>query len=165
MTERKTRNKFPGFFWDYFKTNKAIGAQQEKEGKEDEASKSREKAMAILLVVAIIVLIVKSTFLDEVKNLTAEEQIFKNFVDYSVEEEYSGFLLDKGIVTYRVFDLYMANPDEKAILRYEDKETGKMIEITQEGRYNARVRGYLFWVLPIKSFSVTAQIVEETVNE
>ena len=120
--------------------------------------------MLILLVVAIIALIVKSTVLDEVKNLTPEEQRFKNFVDYAVAEEYRSFLSDKGIMKYRVYDLYMANPDEKAILRYEDEETKEMVEVIQEGRYNARVRGYFFWVIPVKSFSVTAQVVEETVE-
>ena len=160
MTEKKSQNKYPNILWDYFKTNRNIDKEQREKGKHDDASKSREKAMVIVLVLAIVVLIVKSTVLDEVKDLNPEEQIFKEFVEYSVEEEYSGFLVNKGIIKYRIYDLYMADADQEAVLRYKDPDTNQMVDVVQEGRYNARVRGYLFWILPVKHFSVTAQIIE-----
>lgn len=160
MTEKKSQNKFRDLMGDYYKTNRKISEEQGKKDEKGRPTNSREKAMIILLVILVIILILKSMVFDEVKNLTPEEQQFKDFVEYSVEEEYSGTLADMGLMVYRVYDLYMADPDAKGVLRYEDAKTGKMVETVQEGRYNARVRGYLLWVLPVKHFSVTSQIDE-----
>lgn len=120
-----------------------------------------EIMMVVLLITAIIMLTIKSTVLDEVKNLSRDEQQFKDFVEYSVEEEYSGKLADFGLMVYRVYDIDVENSDEKGLLRYPDPKTGEMREVVQEQRYIAKVRGYLFWILPIQHFSITSNIVEQ----
>ena len=160
MAEKQTRNKFRDLMGDYYKTNKQIGEEQRDKDEKHRPSNNREKSMAIVLIILIIILILKSCVFDEVKNLTPDEQQFKNFVDYSIEKEYSSSLVDMGLMVYRVYDIYLADSNENGVLKYEDKKTGKMVEVVQEGRYNARVRGYLFWVFPVKHFSVTAQIEE-----
>lgn len=134
---------------------------ERKKSKNDKTPRTKgEIIMVVLLITAIILLTVKSTMLDEVKNLSRDEQQFKDFVDYSVEEEYSGKLADFGIMVYRVYDIDVENPDEKGLLRYPSPETGEMREVVQEQRYIAKVRGYLFWILPIQHFSITSNIVE-----
>lgn len=102
----------------------------------------------------------KSIILDEVKNLSPAEQQFKNFADYSIAQKYNGVLEKAGILVYRVYDIEMENKNEKAVLRYQDPKTGEMTEIFQKGRYNASVRGYFLWILPVKHFSITAKIEE-----
>lgn len=156
MSEKQTQNKFRDLMGDYYKTNRQISSEQKDKVKNQPMS-NREKSMIIIVVVLVIVLILKSSVFDEVKNLTPEEQQFKDFVEYSLEKEYSGFLADKGLMVYRVYDIYLADPNEKGVLRYE-MENGKTVEVVQDGRYNARVRGYFLWVLPIKHFSVTSTI-------
>ena len=118
----------------------------------------KEIATIILFLLLLMTLTLKSTLLDEVKDLTPEEQQFKNFVDYSVAQDKNGILESTGIMVYRVYDIKMADRDQKAVLRYEDPQTGKMTEIIQNGRYDASVRGYLLWILPIEQFSVTAAV-------
>ncbi|MBP6491904.1 MAG: hypothetical protein KA282_02925 [Clostridia bacterium] len=120
----------------------------------------KEVAMIISFLFLLTVLTIKSTMIDEVKNLNSTEQQFKDFVDYSVEEEKNGILENTGILVYRVYHIEMADEEEKAVLRYEDPETGEMTEVVQDGRYEASVRGYLLWILPINQFSVTAEIEE-----
>ena len=63
----------------------------------------REKSMLIVTLALIVILVGKSLFFDEVKNLTDEEQEFKTFVEYSVSEKYNGKLQQFHIITYRVF--------------------------------------------------------------
>ena len=131
-----------------------------REKKKKEPINNREKSMIIVVVILALMLIAKSLFFDEVRNLTADAAVFKEFVDYSIEQKYDGPLEKAGIIQYRVFDIYIAAPDETGLLRYEDPETGMMIEKTVDGRYNARARKVLLWVFPIKEVSVTSQIVE-----
>ncbi|MEL7655609.1 MAG: hypothetical protein AAGU75_06850 [Bacillota bacterium] len=157
MPEKRTQNKFRDGIGDYYKTNRKISEESEKSKKGTPIS-SREKAMIIMIIFLLIALTVKSTVLDEVKNLSPEEQQFKDFVEYSISEQYDGFFEDSGLMVYRVYDLYMADKDAKGVLRYKDPKTGEMVDVVQDGRYNARVRGYFLWILPVKHFSVTAKI-------
>lgn len=157
--DRKVRNQFRDGIGDYYKTNRKISAESER-GKKGTPLSGREKTMIIMIIVLLILLAIKSLVLDEVKNLSPDEQQFKNFVDYSVAQEYDGFLEQSGLMVYRVYDINMADKNQKGILRYEDPDSGQMVDVIQEGRYNAKVRGYLLRILPVKHFSVTAETEE-----
>lgn len=160
MSEKQTRNKFRDAMGDYYKTNRQISQDQDAGQRKGQSVTGREKAMIIVLAVLVLILIVKSVFLDEVKNLSGEEEQFKQFVEYSIEEEHSGALADMGLMVYRIYDIYKADEDQKGVLRYVDPATGEKVEVVQDGRYTARVRGYLLWILPVQHFSVTAKIEE-----
>ncbi len=159
MANRKVRNHFRDGIGDYYKTNRKI-AEETKEKEKRKKLNSKEKSMILVIIGMLVILTVKSVLLDEVKNLSPEEEKFKDFVTYSVEEQYHGFLEDKGLMMYRVYDIYVVDPDEKTILRYVDPRTGQAMEINQDKRYNARVRGYFLWIFPAKHFSVTAKVLE-----
>lgn len=163
MPKKTVRNKFRDGIGDYYKTNRKISQESTKKDQDNTKKRpysSREKSMLIMIVLLLIALAVKSTVMDEVKNLSPAEQQFKDFVEYSIAEKYHGSLESSGLIVYRVYDLYLADKDQKAVLRYQDPENGKMVEVIQDGRYNARVRGYFLWIIPVKHFSVTAEIVE-----
>ena len=159
MQEKKVRNNFRDMIGDYYKTNRKISSENVK-SKRGTPLSSKEKAMIVMIVLLLLVLLFKSFYFDEVKNLSEDEMKFKSFVEYSVSEEYDGFLEQSGLMTYRVYDIYMADKDEKGVLRFKDADTGKVVETIQNGRYNARVRGYFLWILPVKHFSVTAAVEE-----
>ncbi|NLK73020.1 MAG: hypothetical protein GX285_08390 [Clostridiales bacterium] len=118
----------------------------------------REKSMLIVTVMLVIILILKSFIFDEVKNLSGEEKMFKDFVEYSVAQEYDGILQQYNIITYRVFDIFVADETQNTIIRYKDPETGEDKEEILSVRYTGRVRAYLLGFLPFKQFSVTAQL-------
>ncbi len=117
----------------------------------------REKSMLIVTLALIVILVGKSLFFDEVKNLTDEEQEFKTFVEYSVSEKYNGKLQQFHIITYRVFDIFVADNQKKTNIIYEDPDTGQEINKILDVRYTAQVRSYLLGILPFKQFSVTAK--------
>lgn len=155
------RNKFRDILGDYYLSNREV-TKQDKARYEEERQKGekgegyREKAMLIVIIALLVILVAKSLLFDEVKNLTPDEAVFKDFVEYTLEEDHAV----QAPFCYRVVKIFMANPDEKALLRYEDPATGEMTEVVLEGRYTAQVRKYLLWVIPYKSISITSQIVE-----
>ncbi len=142
---------------------KAKGTASKTTGRSDKAAAARkhgkaEKGMILLFLVLLIALALKSNLFDEVKDLSPAEQQFKDFVDCSVARDYSGILEDMHLINYRVFQIKMADERQQAVLRYEDPKTGDPVEIRQDGRYQAEVRGYLLWILPVKQFAVTAEV-------
>ncbi len=117
----------------------------------------REKSMLIVTLVLILILAGKSLFFDEVKDLSKEEQEFKTFVEYSVSEKYNGKLQQYHIITYRVFDIFVADDLKKTNIIYKDPKTGQEVDKILNVRYTARVRGYLLGIFPFKQFAVTAK--------
>lgn len=118
----------------------------------------KEIVMIIVTIALMITLGVKSTLFDEVRDLPPAEKQFKDFVDYSVARDYDGMMEKAPLMVYRVFKIEMADEEQKAVLRYQDPETGKQVEAVQDGRYNAKVRGYVLGIFPINQFDVTAEI-------
>lgn len=122
---------------------------------------AREKSMLIVIIVLFVALTVKSVFLDEVKNLEGEPGQFKDFVEYSVDEEYDGVLKDLHIMTYRVYKIFIADESTPTEVEYVDPTTNEKVERVLSVRYTAGVRGYLFGIMPVKQFSVTAKPIEQ----
>jgi hypothetical protein len=118
----------------------------------------KEIIMIIVTIMLMITLGVKSTFFDEVKNLSPAEQQFKDFVDYSVTRDHDGAMEKAPLMVYRVYQIEMADKGQKAVLQYKDPETGKKVEIVQDDTYNAKVRGYVLGIFPISHIEVTSEI-------
>lgn len=129
--------------------------------KDNDKMNAREKSMLIVIVALLVMLTVKSVFLDEIKNLEGEPQQFKDFVEYSVEQEYDGMLTDWNIMTYRVYKMFIADETTPVLIEYVDPNTKEKVEKKLDVRYTAGVRGYLFGILPVRQFSVTAKPIEE----
>lgn len=125
-----------------------------------EKMNAREKSTLIVTIILAVALIIKSVAFDEERGLKGQALEFKNFVDYSVEEEYDGFLYDSNILMHRVFNIFIADPELKTVIKYVDPDTGEKVETILDVRYTAQVRKYLFGIFPIKQFSVTAKAAE-----
>ena len=134
--------------------------EQEKTEKLAKRLIKAERGIILLFLILLIVLTIKSIYLDEVKDLTLAEQQFKDFAEYSLDRDYDGILEKTTLLSYRVIGIKMADEGQKAVLRYEDPKTGEMTEVVQNGRHEAEVRGYILWIMPIRQFSVTAEIKE-----
>lgn len=152
------RNNIRDILGDYRTTGKLGNGFEEDEKRR--FLNRREKRMILTLIVLFLVLIAKSIALDEVKHLSADQQQFKDYVEYTVEKEASATLNHPNLMVYRVYDIYTADSTEKGLLKYEDPKTGKMVEVIQKERYIGMVRGYLLWIFPITHFTVTSEIVE-----
>lgn len=161
MKRKPMRNKFRDMVGDYYKTNRQISKEEsQREGYKGPIN-SKEKAMVIVVVLLVVILVIKSCFLDEVKNLSPQEAQFKDYVEYAIEQD-----LQKdnqfNFITYRVYDIFLADKDQQVELNYVNPETEKEVSVIQDGRYSARVRGYFLWVIPVKHFSMTAQEKQDT---
>lgn len=121
-----------------------------------------EKSMIIVIAALVLILLIKTFAFDGVKNLSDDEKIFKTFVGYSIDEQFKGPLVDYGVVSYKIVDIYMAEENVTSLLRYKDIETGEMVETTLDGRYNAKVKKMILFIFPLKEFSITSQIVGQT---
>jgi uncharacterized membrane protein YvbJ len=139
------------------KKNKELKKEAKKE-----PINNREKAMIIVIVVLILILLLKTFLFDGVRNLSSDEEVFKTFVEYSIDDKFQGTLVDYGIVSYKIVDIYMAEDNVTSLLRYMDKSTGEMVETTLDGRYNARVKKMILYIFPLEEFSITSQIVGQT---
>ena len=118
----------------------------------------KEIVMIIVTIALMITLGVKSSFFDEVKNLPPAEQQFKDYVDYSVARDNDGMMEKAHLMVYRVYKIEMADKEQHAVLRYKDPKTGQKVEVVQEGRYLAKVRGYVLGIFPISQLEVAAEI-------
>lgn len=117
--------------------------------------------MLIAIVVLFIVLIIKSVFFDEVKNLDEEPQHFKNYVDYILDEKHNSVLNDYYIITYRVYKIIKQEDNTLTEIKYLDPITNQTVEKTLKAKYIAKVRTYLFGIMPFNQFSVPEKTVTD----
>ena len=106
----------------------------------------KNKVMIVLTIMLFIILVTKSLYLDEVNPIEEDEQKFKQFIEKRIEEgkENLGLLNKTGLVSFKVVKIQRIN-DENSQLSGEG---------IFEGKYKAKVRGYLFHIIPYSEFSV-----------
>ncbi|TCO75036.1 hypothetical protein EV214_110110 [Marinisporobacter balticus] len=118
--------------------------------------------MVYVILLLLVVLVTKSLFLDDVK-VIGDALVFKQFVEKSVDEEekYNGFLKKHGVTTYKVVSIKKVEKEgTSSIIAYDNAgKKGNAIEI--QGAYVAKIRGYLFHVIPYKEFKVKSEWTKE----
>jgi hypothetical protein len=60
---------------------------------------NKEKILLIIIVIGFVGLFSKSYFLDEIRGLEGQDQVFKNDVQQSIEQTFN-----QGIIRYRLID-------------------------------------------------------------
>ncbi|MBB6217435.1 hypothetical protein HNQ80_003554 [Anaerosolibacter carboniphilus] len=114
----------------------------------------KERIYLYITLLLAAILITKSLFLDEVKDLSGDEWKVKQFVERAVDEKYSGFLKDKGMVKYRVVDIKKIETEGTSTIEYYDPEQKDFVKDNIQGKYQAKVRGYFLHIIPYKEFKV-----------
>ncbi|KXG74806.1 hypothetical protein [Thermotalea metallivorans] len=114
----------------------------------------KEKIYLYITLFLAMVLIVKSLFLDEVKDLKEDELKVKQFVERAVDEHYGGFFKEKNMVGYRVVSIKKVSNEGKSRIEYYDPEGKQYVQGEIQGKYQAKVRGYFLHVIPYKEFKV-----------
>ncbi|MCT4606239.1 MAG: hypothetical protein N4A64_09090 [Marinisporobacter sp.] len=124
----------------------------------------REKSMLMVILVLLVVLICKSLLLDGVQ-VTGDALLFKEFVEKTIktDEKHTNFLEKMGIANKKVVSIKKIHTKgTSSILVYEE---GKGKEMKISGAYQAKIRGYIFQVIPYKEFKVKSQWSEEKVKK
>jgi hypothetical protein len=114
----------------------------------------KEKIYLYITLFLVAILITKSLFLDEVKNLSVDEWKVKQFVEKAVDEKHGGFLKNKGIVKYRVISIKKIDAEGTSTIQYYDQGKQEVVKDVIEGEYQAKVRGYFLHIMPYKEFKI-----------
>lgn len=114
----------------------------------------KEKIYLYITLLLGAVLVVKSLFLDEVKDLKGDELKVKQFVEKAVDEHYGGFFKEKNIVGYRVVGIKKVSDEGESRIEYYDPEEKQYVQGEIQGKYQAKVRAYFLHIIPYKEFKV-----------
>lgn len=108
----------------------------------------REKTYVIIIIFLLLALTVKTLFLDEVKNLTKEEEMFKEYVYKLIDEKYDNFFKRNNLITFRVVSIKKLAEEGTSIIEVKDGDNNIYKQVEIPGKYKARVRKYLFYIIP-----------------
>lgn len=108
----------------------------------------REKSYVVIIVILFITLIVKSIFLDGVKTKTKEEEMVKEYVERLIDEKYDNFFTRNGLINFKVVDIKKIDDEGISIIEVKDGNNNGYRQVEISGKYKAKVRKYLFYILP-----------------
>ncbi len=117
----------------------------------------KEKMYIYGVIILLIALIIKSVYLDEVKNLTIEEAMFKEHVSKIIEEEYKSFFTENNIIGFRIVKVKKIEDEGVSIIEVKDENTNTYKQTEISGVYKGKVRKYLFYLIPYGEFSVLSR--------
>jgi len=102
----------------------------------------RDKFFVVGMLVLLLILCVKSLWIDNYTPKNDSEEAFYNKVENIIDERYTGWLYDYHLVTPKIVKVSEMSDTEK---KYKDLEGNIQ---TTEGVYKAKIRKYILWILP-----------------
>jgi hypothetical protein len=125
--------------------------------------KQYEKKMIILILILLVGLSVKSLFLDEVRPDSIELEQYQRYAKLAASLMESPFSRQTGMFTYRTVSVTRVSDEgETAVIYLDEGDAGDvLVEVTIPGQYEARVRGYLLSILPVKQVRIEGGLTED----
>lgn len=117
----------------------------------------KEKIYIMAIIVLLGALMLKSFYFDEYKPLTEDEEIFKEYVERIVDENYNGFLKKNNSVSYRVISIKKVDDEGVSIIQVKSGNDNNYERVEIEGKYKAKIRKYLFHFFPYGEDSVLSR--------
>ncbi|MBN2795003.1 MAG: hypothetical protein JXR88_06330 [Clostridia bacterium] len=102
----------------------------------------REKTLLLILGLVLVLLIVKSFFIDPYTPKNEAEDEFYQEVKDIIETNYTGFLYDSGLVYPRIVKISEMSERERTV---KDKDGNTYVA---DGIYKAKIRKYILGFLP-----------------
>lgn len=115
----------------------------------------REKTYTIVIVVLLVILAAKSLVLDNYKPGTEDEKLFYNYASEIAQEEYTNFLYKNHIATYKIVGIKKLEDEGVSVL--ESVVNGKKELVEIQGKYKAKIRKYILWVLPFSEDKIMSR--------
>ena len=118
--------------------------------------KRYEKRMIILILILLVGLSVKSIYLDEIRPETTELDQYQRYAKLAASLMDSPFSSKIGLFTYRTISVEQVATDGETAIVYPDGKDDVVVfvEMTLPGQYEARLRGYLLSILPVKQVRI-----------
>lgn len=115
---------------------------------------SRERTYLLVIGLLLAALSVKSLFIDGVGPLEGEAEQFSDYVEQTISERQAWVLNKTEVLSYKIVGIAKTEgPPAEIILR--DPETESETAVVLSGPYRARVRKYIFRVLPYGDFTIS----------
>jgi hypothetical protein len=124
--------------------------------------KQYEKRMISLILILLTALAIKSLLLDPVRPETIELDLYKQYAQLTAPFQGNNRRPDpEGLYTYRTVMVEKVGNEGKTHIIYKDTQTNEIIETILPGQYQARVRGYLLHILPVKQIRVEGGLKDD----
>ncbi|MDW7670833.1 MAG: hypothetical protein SCK57_05735 [Bacillota bacterium] len=123
--------------------------------------KRYEKRMIFLILILLTALSIKSLLLDPVRPETIELDLYQQYAQLTAPFQGNRGPDPEGLYTYRTVMVEKTGDEGQTHIVYEDAQTNEMIETILPGQYQARVRGYLLYILPVKLIRVEGGLKDD----
>ena len=125
--------------------------------------KRYEKRMAVLVLVLLAALSVKSVLLDPAKPGSGELALYGQY-SLLAAPYYGRVGPGSSLYTYRIIHVAKTAEEGQTLIVVEDENSGERREEILSGRYEAKVRGYLFYILPVKQIRVEGGLSDHGIH-
>lgn len=123
--------------------------------------KRYDKRMILLVVVAVVLLAVKSTWFDPV---APEDMSLQHYSEYAL----LAASLQSGITpppawlyTYRTVAVTRLSQDGTTVVLLPETDTNLLKEVVLQGQYQAKVRAYLLYLFPVKHIMIEGGVAND----
>ena len=117
----------------------------------------RERGYVLAIIAMLMLLALKSLFIDGLSDLNAEEKAFSSYVEQTIESREKWALNKSDVLSYKIVKI--KKTDDEATTITVDGNEKRLVELS--GNYTARVRKYIFWILPYGDFSISMEKGQE----
>lgn len=108
----------------------------------------REKIYLIAIIVLLGLLLAKSFYLDEYKPVTEDEILFREYVEKVIDDKFHGFFSRSKLIGYRIVSIKKVEDEGVSVIEVKSENEGEYKNAEIDGKYVAKIRKYLFHVLP-----------------
>ncbi len=122
--------------------------------------KRYDKLMLMLMMVAAILLSVKSIWLDPVKPEDENTSRYSQYAVLAAPFHDGKTPPPAGLYTYRTVKVVQPSQEGETVILEIDPATNRLTEISLQGEYQARVRAYILYVLPVKHITVEGGVTD-----
>ncbi len=122
--------------------------------------KQYDKRMLLLVIFAALLLSAKSIWMDPVKLHEKNERLYSQYAELAAPFNDGEVLPPTGLYTYRTVDVERRSDEGETIIVQVDPTTNQLTEVTLQGEYQAKVRAYILYVLPVKNITVEGGLAD-----
>lgn len=122
--------------------------------------KRYDKRMLLLVILGVMLLSAKSIWLDPVKTENEDIKRYSQYAVLAAPFNDGEVPPPSGLYTYRPVNVVQRSVEGETIIVQVDPSTNRLTEVTLQGQYQAKVRAYILYVLPVKHITVEGGVTD-----
>ncbi len=116
--------------------------------------KTYDKRMAVLVLVLLVLLTLKSLVIDPVQVKDTEMNLYRQYAVLAAPYQGSRTPPPDWLYTYRAVGVEKTGSEGKTVIAVWQTGSHQLMEVELPGQYRAQVRAYLLYILPVKNIRV-----------